>query len=59
MDAIELTLKRRMAHLEAKAERLEYTLNTLIIWMAGSANSPIRPDEVEKLTKMLQAEDDD
>jgi len=55
--AIELDLKRRVSNLEEKAERLEYTLTTLIIWMAGSANSPIRIDEAEKLTKMLKGKD--
>ena len=57
MTAIELDLKRRVSNLEEKAERLEYTLTTLIIWMAGSANSPIRIDEAEKLTKMLKGKD--
>lgn len=33
--------------------RTKDVLGTLISWMAQSANSPIRPDEAEKLIKTL------
>lgn len=37
-------------------EQLRYTVATLIVWMAQSANSPIRVEEAERLLKLLPPE---
>ena len=39
--------------LETKVQALRETLGTALSWMAGSANSPLRRDEVIELLKTL------
>lgn len=43
----------RIRELERNVEKLTRALGTLMAWMVGSANSPLRHDEVEKLMNML------
>lgn len=43
------TSRREM---QAQIDRLQGTLVTLILWMSGSAVSPIRRDEAEQLIAM-------
>lgn len=43
----------RIRELERDVAKLTRALGTLMAWIAGSANSPLRHDEVEKLLKML------
>jgi hypothetical protein len=50
--------EERIDTLERKLFALRNTTATLIAWMAGSANSPIRPDEAGMLIKALDALND-
>jgi hypothetical protein len=47
-----ILLNQRFAAVEEAVGRIEATLDTLIVWMVQSANSPIRHDEGERLLKM-------
>ncbi len=44
------------ATMQSQIENLQMVLGTLIVWMAQSANSPIRVDEAERLIRMLGKE---
>lgn len=37
-----------------RLERIERTLATALVWIAGSAATPLRRDEVEQLLSMLE-----
>lgn len=39
---------------EMRVRRLEVTLSTLLIWMAGSAHSPLSRDEIQRLIDILE-----
>jgi acyl-CoA reductase-like NAD-dependent aldehyde dehydrogenase len=43
------TQAERINQLEGQVRALDMRLRTLIVWMAQSANSPIRIDEAERL----------
>lgn len=38
-----------------RIENVERTIITMASWIAQSSNAPLRPDEVVKLEKMLEA----
>jgi hypothetical protein len=48
-----LTLDQQIAVLRIELEATKDTLGNLIVWMSGSANSPIRIDEAQTLMRKL------
>jgi hypothetical protein len=48
-----LTLDQQIMVLRQELATVRETLGTMMAWMAQSANSPLRPDEVEVLLKKL------
>lgn len=42
--------------IEKKLERIQLALETLIIWMRGSANSPLGEKETIKLLELIRGE---
>jgi hypothetical protein len=48
-----LTLDQQIAVLRIELAATKDTLGNLIVWMSGSANSPIRIDEAQTLMRKL------
>jgi hypothetical protein len=48
-----------LAELRQDLRQVKQTLGTLIVWMAQSANSPIRVEAAERLLAMLPLDPDD
>jgi hypothetical protein len=57
IEALLTKLEHDADMLDRRAEHIEYALRTLIVWMSGSAASPIRRDEAEKLLQMLEGKE--
>lgn len=54
-----LEVELELAHsgikvMEEKITKLQESYGTMLVWMVGSAGSPLRADEVENLIKMLK-----
>lgn len=49
-----IEVEAMLAPLRKRVERLETALTTALVWMAQSANSPLRHDEVRAILKGLE-----
>jgi hypothetical protein len=47
------SVQEEIARLQREVTALRMALRTLIVWMAQSANSPIRVDEASRLLNMM------
>lgn len=46
--------RRVIVNLDRRISALETALSTALVWMSQSANTPLRPEEVESILKNLE-----